>query len=106
MGTKRLTTLPPQYGDPFYRGRGRGRGRSRGRQEWFSERPIGRPHGGLGRGFSCGNGREVNQAHTVRTQQKRQEEEWSIPSNVERRENDTERCELPRAPPAPPPAED
>ena len=44
--------------------------------------------------------------HTVRTQQDRQEEEWSIPSNVGRRENDIERCESPRAPLAPPPSED
>ena len=44
---------------------------------------------------------------TGRTQQDRQEEEWSIPTNVERRENDTERCESSRAPPpAPPPTED
>ena len=44
---------------------------------------------------------------TGRTQQDRQEEEWSIPTNVERRENDTERHESPRAPPpAPPPTED
>ena len=63
-------------------------------------------NGRLGRGFSQGNGGEVNQMHTVRTQQDRQEEEWSIPSNVERRENDTERHESPRAPPVPPPSED
>ena len=44
--------------------------------------------------------------HTVRTRQDSQEEEWSIPSNVGRRENDTERHESPRAPPAPPPSED
>ena len=44
---------------------------------------------------------EVNQVHTGRTQQERQEEEWSIPSNIAKRENDTERCELPRAPPTP-----
>ena len=44
--------------------------------------------------------------HTVRTQQERQEEEWSVPSIIERRENETERHELPRAPPAPPPTED
>ena len=43
--------------------------------------------------------------HTVRTRQDRQEEEWSIPSNVERRENDTERHELPRTPLTPPPSE-
>ena len=104
MGTKRLLTLPPQYGDPFYRGRGRGRGR--GRREWFTKRPIERPHGGLGRGFSHGNGREVNQVHTVRTQQERKEEEWSVPSNIERRKDERESHELPRAPPAPPPTED
>ena len=39
-----------------------------------------------------------------RTQQDRQEEDWSLPANVDRRENDTERCESPRAPP--PPADD
>ena len=64
-------------------------------------------NGGLGRGFSHGNGIEVHQVQTGRTQQDRQEEEWSIPTNVERRENDTERCESPRAPPpVPPPTED
>ena len=44
--------------------------------------------------------------HTVRTQQDRQEEEWSIPSNVGRRENDVERHESPRVPLTPPPSED
>ena len=59
------------------------------------------------RGFSCGNGIEVCQVQTERTQQDRQEEEWSIPTNVGRRENDTERCEPSRAPPpVPPPTED
>ena len=45
---------------------------------------------------------------TGRTLQDRQEEEWSIPTNVGRRENDTERSESPRAPPppTPPPTED
>ena len=51
-GQRDYQCYPPQYGDPFYRGRGRGRGR----QEWFTERPIERPHGGLGRGSSHGNG--------------------------------------------------
>ena len=60
-------------------------------------------NGGLGRGFSCGNGIEVHQVQTERTQQDRQEEEWSIPTNIERRENDTGRCESPRAPPPPAP---
>ena len=67
-----------------------------------------RPNGGLGRGFSHGNGIEVQQAPTGRSQPDRQEEDWSIPTNVERRENDTERHGTPQAPPpnAPPPTED
>ena len=60
-GQRDYQLYPPQYGDPFYRGRGRGR------WEWFHERQTERINGGLGRGFSCGNGREVNQVHTVRT---------------------------------------
>ena len=50
----------------------------------------------------------MHQVQTERTQQDRQEEEWSMPTNVERRENDTERHEASRAPPppAPPPTED
>ena len=40
--------------------------------------------------------------HTARIQQDRQEEEWSVPSNVERRENVMERHESSRAPPTPP----
>ena len=32
-------------------------------------------NGGLGRGFSHGSGRDVNQVHTARIQQDRQEEE-------------------------------
>ena len=57
---------------------------------------------------SCGNRIEVHQVQTGRPQHDRQEEEWSIPTNVERREIDTERHESPRAPPppAPPPTED
>ena len=66
-----------------------------------------RPSGGFGRGFSCGNGIEVQQAPTGRSQPDRQEEDWSVPTNVERRENDTERCETPQAPPPNvPPMED
>ena len=62
-----------------------------------------RSNGGLERGFSHGNGIEVHQVQTGRPQQDRQEEDWPIPTNVERRENDTERCESPRAPPPPAP---
>ena len=67
-----------------------------------------RPNGGFRRGFSHGNGTEVQQAPTDRSQPDRQEEDWSIPTNVERRENDTERHETTQAP-APnvlPPMED
>ena len=43
----------------------------------------------------------MHQVQTGRTHQDRQEEEWSIPTNVEGRENDIERHESPRAPPPP-----
>ena len=92
-GQRDYWLYPPQYGDPFYRGRGRGRGR--GRQEWLNERPIERSNGGLGRGFSCGNGREIRgdicQVNTERDQQDRWEEEWSVLASIERREDDTVR---------------
>ena len=50
----------------------------------------------------------MHQVQTGRTQQDREEEEWSIPTNVERRKNDTGRHESPRAPPpsSPPPIKD
>ena len=50
----------------------------------------------------------MQRVQTERTQQDRQEDEWTILTNVERRENDTERHESSRAPPppAPPPTED
>ena len=97
---------PPHYGDPFYRGRGRGRGR--GRQEWLQERQMDRPNGGFGRGYSQGNGMEPQQATTDISQPDRQEEDWSMPTNVERRENGTERHETSQAPPpnVPPPMDD
>ena len=101
-GQRDYRLYPPQYGDPFYRGRGRGR------CKWLQERQMDRPNGGFGRGFSCGNGIEVQQAPTGRSQPNRQEEDWSIPANVSSRENDTVRCETPQAPPpnVPPPKED
>ena len=89
MGTKILPALPPRYGDPFYRGRGRGRGR--GIREWLSERPFERLNGGFGRGFSLGNGRgnggDSHEVTSERDQRDRQEEEWSIPASVGRRED-------------------
>ena len=93
---------PSWYGDPFYRGRGR--------WEWFSERPAERSNGGLGRGFSHENGKEIrgeiSQIHNARDQQNRQEDEWSVPASIERREGNTLRRELQRAPPASPHSED
>ena len=61
----------------------------------------------MGRGFSHGNGREIrgeiSQVHTMRNQQDRQEEEWSVLTSIEGREV---RQELQRAPPTSPLSED
>ena len=67
-----------------------------------------RPNGGFGRGFSQGNGIEMQQTSTNRPQPNRQGEDWSMPTNIERRENGVERCETSQAPPPniPPPMED
>ena len=67
-----------------------------------------RPNGGFRRGFSRGNGMEVQQAPMGRSPPDRQEEDWSMPTNVERRENDIERHETSQAlpPNVPPPMED
>ena len=100
---------PPHYGDPFYRGRGRGRGRGcRGRREWLQERQIERPN----RGFARGNGQDYTerfqqQVSTDRLQPVRQEDEWSLPPTVERRD-DAERhqTEWTSPPAAPPPTEE
>ena len=66
-----------------------------------------RPNGGFRRGYSQGNGMETQHAPTDRSQPDRQEEDWSVPANIERRENEIERCEIPQASPpnAPPPTE-
>ena len=64
----------------------------------------------MGRGFSCGNGREIkgeiSQIHNARNQQNRQEDEWSVPASIERREDNTLRREWQRAPPTSPHSED
>ena len=39
--------------------------------------------------------------HNVRNQQKRQEDEWSVPASIERREDNTLRRESQRAPTSP-----
>ena len=89
MGTERLLTLLPWYGDPFYRGRGRGRGK----QDWISERPTERINRGMGRGITSRNDREVreeiSQTNTARDQQDRWEEDWSVLTSIERREDVT-----------------
>ena len=89
-GQRYYWLYPLPYGDPFYRERGRGRGRGRGRQEWLSERQLERSNGGFGRRFSHGNGRgtggDTCQVTSERDQQDRQEEEWSLPTSVELRE--------------------
>ena len=102
-GQRDYRLYPPQYGDPFYRGRGRGRGR----HEWLQERQMDRPSGGFRRGYSQGIDVGVQQASTDRPQPDRQEEDWSTPTNVERRE-DTERHETSQVPPpdVPPPPEE
>ena len=107
-GDRDYRLYPPQYGDPFYRGRGRGRGRGgRGRREWLKERQIERPN----RGFVRGNGRD----YTVRSQQvstdrpppARQEDEWSLPPTVERRDDaEIQQTAQTSSPAAPPPTEE
>ena len=100
-GQRDYRLYPPQYGNPFYRGRGRGR------REWLQERQMDRPNGGFGRGYSQGNGVGTQQTPTDRPQPDRQEDDWSIPTNIERGE-DTERHETSQAPPpdVPPPMEE
>ena len=65
---------------------------------------------GSGRGFSHGNGGEIrgeiSQMHNARNQQNRQEDEWSLPASIERREDKTLRRELQRVPPTSPHSED
>ena len=97
---------PPRYGDPFYRGQGRSHGRGRGRRNWLSEEPPERESSrGLGRGIFLGNGRgrEMHQTTSENDQRDRQDENWSIPTNKEGR-NDT-RQEPQGIPPAPSPSE-
>ena len=82
---------PPRYGDPFYRGQGRGHGRGRGRRNLLSEETPEREFGrGWGRGIFHGNGRgrEMHWMTSENGQRERQDENWSIPTNMEER-NDT-----------------
>ena len=92
-GDKETTDFtPPHYGDPSYRGRGRGRGRGgRGRREWLQERYMDRPNEGFRRGNNQNNNTRAQQlVPNERSQPARQDDGWSSPTNIERRE-DTER---------------
>ena len=102
-GQRDYRLYPPRYGDPFYRGRGRG---GRGRREWLQERQMERPNGGFGRGYSRDNNARIQQqAPTDRPQLSRQEDEWSLPPNVERRDDIERQQTTQMSPPAvPPPA--
>ena len=65
---------------------------------------------GMGRGITHWNNREVrveiSQTNATRDQQDRWEEDWSVLTSIERREDVTVRQELHRAPPTPPPSKD
>ena len=109
-GQRDYRLYPPQYGDPFYRGRGRGRGRGgRGRRDWLQDRPIERSHGGFSRGKGQNNNvRASQQAPIDRPQPIRQEDEWSLPPTVERGNNAEGQQMTQVSPPAvpPPPTEE
>ena len=79
----------------------------KGRRDWLQERQMDRPNGGFRRGYSQGNGVRAQQTPTDRPQPDQQEEDWPMPTNVERRE-DTERHETLQVPPpdVPPPMEE
>ena len=107
-GQRDYLLYPPHYGDPFYRGRGRGRGRGgRGRREWLTERQLEGPNGGFGRGNSCAV-RSQQPVSIDRPMPNRQDDEWSSPSPIDVRRDDTERCQLvpTSSPAAPPPTEE
>ena len=96
-GQRDYRLYPLRYGDPFYRGRGRGR------RDWLTERPSERDQNReLGRGFFWGNGRgaikEAHQTTSESEQRHRQEEDWSIPASVERRDDSPARQGLQRTP--------
>ena len=65
----------------------------------LQERQMDRPNGGFIRGYvQSNNTRAQHQAPTERPQPDRQEDEWSSPPNVERRD-DTERHQTSQVPP-------
>ena len=101
-GQRDYRIYPPQYGDPSIEEEVEVEEDENGSMN-DQQKEINR---GLGKGISCGNGRGLGQVRTVRTQQDRQEEEWSVPTDIESREDAMERCESSRDPPTPPPSED
>ena len=69
----------------------------------MNERPFDRDQNrGAGRGFLCGNGRgairEIHRTTSKSEQRDRQEEDWSIPASVARRDDSPVRWELQRTP--------
>ena len=74
----------------------------------FRERQMDRPNGGFGRGYFQGNNtRAQQQAPTDRPQPARQEDEWSLPTNVERRDDNREASDITSASTCcPPPTEE
>ena len=108
-GQRDYRLYSPHYGDPFYQGRGRGRGRGcRRRRDWLQERPMERPHGGFSRGnVRNHNVRVPHQAPIDRPQLTRQEDEWSLPPTIEKRDDTEGQQTTPVSPPAiPPPTEE
>ena len=83
-GHRDYQLYPPHYGDPFYRGRGRG---NRGRREWLQGRLMEGSNGDFSRGNSCDNNMKTQPStSTSGPQPVRQEDEWSVPPTVERRD--------------------
>ena len=79
-------------------------------EDWISKRPMERSNGGIRRKNTHWTNidvrEDIHQTNTTRDQQNRWEEDWSVPTSIERREDVTVRQELHRAHPTPPPSED
>ena len=88
-GHRDYRLYPPHYGDPFYRGRGRGRGReNRGRREWLQGRLMEGSNGDFGRGNNHDNNQRTQPlTSTSGSQPVRQDDEWSVPPAVGRRDD-------------------
>ena len=66
-------------------------------EDWISERPMERLNAEIRRGNTHWNNRdvreEIHQTNTARDQQDRWEEDWSVTTSIERREDITVRQE-------------